>query len=124
MKIEQQQLLEKAKESLEAAQILIDNNLAAIAVTRAYYSMFYVAEAFLLGEELTFSSHSAVISAFGRLFAKEKRLPVDYHRYLINAQEKRIEADYNLTPNITLLEAKLIIGQAKEMLSYANKNMN
>ncbi len=123
MKIEQQQLLEKAKESLEAAQILIDNNLAAIAVTRAYYSMFYVAEAFLLGEELTFSSHSAVISAFGRLFAKEKRLPVDYHRYLINAQEKRIEADYNLTPNITLLEAELIISQAKEMLDYANKSM-
>ena len=123
MKIEQQQLLEKARESLQAAQILVDNNLATVAVARAYYSMFYVAEAFLLGEELTFSSHSAVISAFGRVFAKEKRLPVDYHRYLIKAQEKRIEADYNLTPNITLTEAKLIISQANEMLNYARNNM-
>jgi uncharacterized protein (UPF0332 family) len=51
--------------------------------------MFYIAEAFLLGEGLTFSSHSAVIAAFGREFAKTKRLPVEYHRYLINAQEKR-----------------------------------
>lgn len=123
MKIEQQQLLEKARESLQAAEILVENNLANIAVTRAYYTMFYVAEAYLLGEELAFSSHSAVISAFGRIFAKEKRLPVEYHRYLINAQEKRIEADYNLTPNITLEQAKVITREAKEMLNYAKKNI-
>ena len=55
--------------------------------------MFYIAEAFLLGAGLTYSSHSAVISAFSREFARTKRLPVEYHRYLINAQEKRIEAD-------------------------------
>ncbi len=123
MKIEQEQLLEKARESLQAAEILVKNNLANIAVTRAYYTMFYVAEAYLLGEELAFSSHSAVISAFGRIFAKEKRLPVEYHRYLINAQEKRIEADYNLTPNITLEQAKVITSEAKEMLNYAKKNI-
>ena len=102
MNIEQQQLLQKARESLQAAQLLIDNNLAAFAAARAYYSMFYIAEAFLLGEGFTFSSHSAVISAFGREFARTKRLPLEYHRYLINAQEKRTEADYNLNPNITI----------------------
>ncbi|MDY7004028.1 MAG: HEPN domain-containing protein [Cyanobacteriota bacterium] len=62
MNIEQQQLLQKARDSLQAAQLLVDNNLAAFAAARAYY----IVEAFLLGEGLTFSSHSAVISAFGR----------------------------------------------------------
>ena len=37
MKIEQQQLLEKARESLQAAQLLANNNLLAFASARAYY---------------------------------------------------------------------------------------
>jgi uncharacterized protein (UPF0332 family) len=32
--------------------------------------MFYVAQAFLAGEGLSFSKHSAVIAAFGQHFAK------------------------------------------------------
>ncbi|MGB3508339.1 MAG: HEPN domain-containing protein [Microcoleaceae cyanobacterium] len=124
MNIEQQQLLQKARDSLQAAQLLVDNNLAAFAAARAYYSMFYIAEAFLLGEGLTFSSHSAVISAFGREFARTKRLPVEYHRYLINAQEKRTEADYNLNPNITIEQAQEIINEAEEMLDFTQNNID
>jgi hypothetical protein len=36
--------------------------------------MFYLAEAFLDGEGLAFSSHSAVIGEFGRIFAKSGRM--------------------------------------------------
>ncbi|MDJ0601951.1 MAG: HEPN domain-containing protein [Crocosphaera sp.] len=124
MTIEQQQLLQKSRDSLQAAQLLVDNNLPAFAAARAYYAMFYIAEAFLLGENLTFSSHAAVIAAFGRVFAKTKRIPVNYHRFLINAQEKRIEADYNLNPNITSKEATEIINQAQNMLNFAQNNIN
>ncbi|MGB3293971.1 MAG: hypothetical protein WBB01_13375 [Phormidesmis sp.] len=42
MKNEEQALLvEKAKESLKAAQLLSDENMHGFAVSRAYYSMFY-----------------------------------------------------------------------------------
>ena len=124
MKIEQQQLLEKAKESLRAAQLLANNNLLAFATARAYYSMFYIAEAFLLGENLTFSSHSAVIAAFGKTFIKIKRLPVEYHRYLIDAQEQRTDADYSLTPNINSKKAQYIIEKAQIMLDFAQANID
>ncbi len=63
-------LLNKAKDSLKAAKILLRENLCAFSVSRSYYSMFYIAEVFLLEKELTFSKHSAVISAFGREFVK------------------------------------------------------
>ncbi len=63
---EQIALLTKAGESLRAARLLVANALPDFAASRAYYTMFYVAEAFLLGEGLSFSSHAAVISAFGR----------------------------------------------------------
>ncbi len=35
MKTEQQQLLQKSQDSLQAAQLLVDNNLPAFAVARA-----------------------------------------------------------------------------------------
>jgi len=43
--------------------------------------MFYIAEAFLWQQELTFSSHSAVISCFGREVAKKGIVPLEFHRY-------------------------------------------
>ena len=40
-----------------------------IAVSRAYYAMFYCAEALLDADGLAFSSHAAVVSGFGLHFA-------------------------------------------------------
>lgn len=114
-------LLEKARNSLQAAKLLIENNLADIAVTRAYYTMFYCAQAFLLSKNLSFSSHSAVISAFGREFVKIKAVPVQYHRFLIDAQMRRNEADYDFNPNIALDEVERLIEQAGEILDFARQ---
>lgn len=43
MTSEQSALLQKAKDSLRAAQLLADQDLYDFAVSRAYYAMFYVA---------------------------------------------------------------------------------
>ena len=123
MNEEQSLLLEKAKESIRGATILLNNYLPDFATARAYYAMFYIAEAFLLKEGLTYSSHAGVISAFGKEFAKTKRIPVDFHRHLIEAQQKRTEADYNLKPNITKEEAQDIIAKAEQLLDFAYKNI-
>ena len=45
---EQQFLVQKAQDSLRAAKLLEAEGLADFAVSRAYYAMFYIAEAFLL----------------------------------------------------------------------------
>lgn len=58
-------LMEKARDSLQGAKLMAKNGLYDFAVSRAYYAMFYIAEAFLLGQDLSFSSHAGVISAFG-----------------------------------------------------------
>ena len=71
MSKEQKLLLKKAQRSLQGAELLIDNGFFELAVSRAYYAMFDIASAFVLGNDLSFSSHSAVISAFGRYFAKD-----------------------------------------------------
>ncbi len=82
-------LTPKARDSLKAARLLAANGLLDFAASRAYYAMFYVAEAFLLERGQSFSRHSAVIAAFGEQFAKAGLVPVEFHRYLLKAQESR-----------------------------------
>jgi uncharacterized protein (UPF0332 family) len=89
LNIQSQRLLAKSARSLAAAIELNRTGFPEFAVSRAYYSMFYVAEAFLINEGLSYSSHAAVIAAFGRLFAKTGRVPVTFHRYLIDTQDQR-----------------------------------
>ncbi len=56
--------------------------------------MFYLAEALLLVEGLSFSKHSAVIAAFGRHFVRTGRLPDEFHAHLREAQDQRNIGDY------------------------------
>ncbi|MGL5062469.1 MAG: HEPN domain-containing protein [Microcoleus sp.] len=116
---EQQALLLKAQQSLEAAKLLLTNNYPDYATSRAYYTMFYIAEAFLEGEGLYFSKHSAVISAFGREFAKPQRIPSDFHRFLIEAQELRTAGDYGQMNSVTIDQAAEQIDRAEQFLAIA-----
>ncbi len=125
MTSEQQKFIEKAKESLLASEVLAENQLYNFAGARAYYTMFYIAEAFLWKEGLSFSSHSAVISGFGREIAKKGIVPVEFHRYLIDAQDKRTQGDYSIDDNVKLSaeDVKILIKQSKKFIEIAEKSL-
>jgi len=117
---EQAALIKKAQDSLRAARVLADQeHLYDFAVSRAYYTMFYIAEAFLLGEGLAFSKHSAVIAAFGQHFAKTGRVPEEFHRYLIEGEGSRNISDYDIQPGTTPDKAAEQIARAKKFLELA-----
>ena len=116
---EQGELILKAQQSLDAATLLLNNNFADYATSRAYYTMFYLAEAFLEGEGLSFSKHSAVISAFGREFAKTGRVPVEFHQFLIEAQELRTTGDYGQLNAVTQEQAAEQIDHATRFIALA-----
>lgn len=115
----QTELLNKAKESLLASELLFKNKFYDYSVSRAYYTMFYVAEAFLEGEEKNFSSHSAVISAFGKDFAKIEKVPIELHRFLLDAQDLRHTGDYGQFQALTFSQAQQQIINAKKFLVIA-----
>ncbi|MGK7893887.1 MAG: HEPN domain-containing protein [Crocosphaera sp.] len=121
---EQQGLLTKANRSLEAAKTLKEEGFKEFAVSRAYYAMFYIASALLEGEGLSFSKHSAVISALGERFAKNNRIPQNYHRHLIDAQAQRNRGDYNIDPNISEADAQLLISRAENFLDFVVRNID
>ena len=116
---EQRELLLKAQQSLEAAKLLLTNNYPDYATSRAYYTMFYIARAFLEGEGFSFSKHSAVIAAFGREFAKTQRVSPEFHRFLIEAQELRAASDYGQFNAVTIDQATEQIDRAEQFLAVA-----
>jgi uncharacterized protein (UPF0332 family) len=121
MTSEKAALIQKARASLDAARLLAKQGHFDFAVSRAYYAMFYVAEALLLDEGLVFSKHSAVIAAFGQRFSKTGRVPAEFHRYLIEGQDSRNIGDYGIQPTLSSEDAEEQIAHAEEFLQLAER---
>jgi uncharacterized protein (UPF0332 family) len=85
--------------------------------------MLYAAEALLLGEGLAYSKHSGVIAAFGQRFAKTGRLPVVYHRYLIEAEQRRNISDYDTMTSVSEQDAVAQIERAVDFLAVAESSI-
>ncbi|BAQ64314.1 hypothetical protein [Geminocystis sp. NIES-3709] len=64
---------------------------------------------------MSFSSHSAIISAFGKEFAKKGIVPLEFHRYLIDTQDKRTQGDYSIDNERQLSDddVSILIEQSK-----------
>jgi uncharacterized protein len=81
--------------------------------------MFYIAEALLTEKGLKFSKHSGVHAAFGEQFAKTNILDAKYHRWLMDAFDKRLVGDYGVDASIENDVASEMISQAQEFLEAA-----
>jgi uncharacterized protein (UPF0332 family) len=124
MKPETQALLNKARQNLLAAGNLWQDGFLDIAASRAYYAMFYTAEALLIDQGLSYSSHSAVIAAFGKTFAKTGVLDSKFHRYLLDAQDTRNIGDYSIGPGVTDDQVRDSIKWAEEFLKAAESQLS
>jgi uncharacterized protein (UPF0332 family) len=54
------------------------------------------------------------------VFTKTDRFPRHFHRYLIEAQDKRTDADYSIESSISPQIAQDIIEKAQEMLDFSH----
>ena len=119
MSPELEALLHKAHRSLAASQRLFEDADYDFAASRAYYAMFYLAEALLLVLGLTFSKHSAVIAAFGQHFVKTGLLRPEHHDALRTAFDQRNVGDYAYTTPFDKETAKRLIERAKAFVKEA-----
>ena len=113
---EVQELVQKTRESLEAAELLHREGYHDFAVSRGYYAMFYIAEAALLSLGLSFSKHSAVVAAFGQHFVEPGHVAEHLHRYLLDAFDLRMVADYDATGTVGESRARQMLEWAGEFV--------
>ena len=113
---ELQNLLDYADESHQASKVLIDSGFIGFSAAQSYYTMFYLTQALLLSKGLKFSSHSAVIAAYGKEFSKTNLLDPKFHRRLIVAEERREEGHYGASQNISDEDAHESFQWAEEFI--------
>lgn len=121
MRGETRKLLEKARRSIAAAETLLKEGDIDFAVGRGYYAMFYIAEALLKEEGLQFRKHSAVHAAFGEQYVKCRKLDPKFHRWLLDAFDKRIQGDYGIEAILGPEDVTPLVSQAREFLDEAER---
>jgi uncharacterized protein (UPF0332 family) len=107
-------LLSKAKRSIAVAAGLLAAGDADFAASRAYYAMFYTAEALLPSRSLSFDEHAGVQAAFGKHFARSAELDPRYHRWLLEAFTARIAGDYGIDMVLESTDVEETIRRAEE----------
>ena len=121
MKEATDRLLDKANRAIEAAKVLLRENSSDFAAGRAYYGMFYVAEALLNESGQHFRKHSAVHAAYGEQFAKTNILDPKFHRWLLDGSDMRLLGDYDVEVTLDRDDVEKMITQAEEFLETARR---
>ncbi|USH00498.1 HEPN domain-containing protein [Thermococcus argininiproducens] len=111
-------LINKAEKSLKASQELLTKGFYDFAAARAYYTMFYCAEAILLTKNITVSKHSSLIALFGKELVKTGEVPYRLYTHLIMGFNLRHEADYEVMLEIPKERAKEIVKFSKEFIDF------
>lgn len=120
--------LDRAKQDIKAAHSNVQQGFYNVALSRAYYAMFYAATALLASKDITRSKHTGVISAFGEHFVKAGIIEVEYAKMLGHAYNARIGSDYDImfVPDRLLAEevidnAKRFVRRTEELLEQDKK---
>jgi uncharacterized protein (UPF0332 family) len=119
MKESTQQLMLNAEETLNAAEILTKEDYLRDAINRAYYAVFYIAEALLNEKDLRYSKHGTVHGAFAQHYIKTKIFDEKYHKLLTGAFRRRMLGDYDEVVRFKPEEVKETITEAWEFLQAA-----
>lgn len=88
----------RAHQAVETGQFVMRREDFIATVNRAYYAMFYAANALLATKGLERSKHSGVIAAFREHFVKPGIIEVSMSRFFGEALDERHMADYELEP--------------------------
>ena len=108
--------LDRADQDLRAVQSILGEGFYAIAISRAYYAMFYAASALLASKGISRSKHSGVISAFSEYFVKTDLLEAEYARMLAHAFNARLGSDYDVAAYVDQASAEAVIQDARHFV--------
>lgn len=113
--------LEQAKDNLEEAIVLFENNKYKGASNRAYYSIFHAVKAVLALEQIDFKKHSSVIAYFNKEYISKNIFPRELGKRVSEARFYREKSDYVDFYIITKEECKTQIETAEMAIDLVNE---
>ena len=113
--------LERAREELDTAELLFDNERLKAANNRAYYSIYYSLTAVLCLEPIAFKKHKDTIGYFNKNYVHTDRFPREIGRNISKAAKIRHASDYDEFYIASKEEAERQIQTAKELADLVDK---
>ena len=86
----------RAQQAVETDRLVMNHEDYITAVNRAYYAIFYAANALLSTKGLERSKHSGVVAAFRQHFVKTGLIEPEYSDTYGQSMDERHNADYEL----------------------------
>ena len=110
--------LERASESIKAAELMLENKMYIPAMNRIYYSMFYSVQALLILKESAFSKHGQVKGFFNKEYIKKGIFPKEIGKLFNIVFEYRQKFDY---VDLIMPEQELISDYIKKAAVFIQK---
>ena len=108
--------VEKAYNMLRVAEHNYDAGFYASAVNRAYYAVFFAANALLATKGLTRNKHSGVLAAFRQYFVKSGQIEVEFSHVYERVMNDRHTGDYAVTESIDPEQAQTDFDDARRFV--------
>lgn len=116
--------LKQAKETLEEAEILFEQDYWRGAINRAYYAMFYALLALAADKGVVISKHTHAIAFLDKEFIKTGIFPKEISRALHVSFDERQTNDYGEIWDIEHTEAETILKEAKSFVKIIEDHVN
>lgn len=110
-------IMSKARDSLVVAKQLHIENHYNHAASRAYYAVFHALQAILLTKGLSFSKHSAVLSAFNKEFIFTKIFIKDFYDKIVRLFKDRLTGDYGYEKEVTRENSEMDVADAEMIIN-------
>ncbi len=109
--------MERARETIQEAQLLLEADHLYGAANRIYYACFYAVTALLLTRNLSSPKHSGIIALFNRHFVKEGVVPVDIGKFYSRIFDTRLEGDYGDVVKLEKDDIAVDLSKAEELIA-------
>ena len=108
--------LEKSEETLEVAQLLVENKKWNSAINRLYYSAFYAVSGLLVQSEIITKTHSGVKTQFFLNFVKTGKIELRLGKVYSDLFDWRQKGDYGDFFDFTEEDVNSILRPTKELV--------
>lgn len=116
--------IERARESLEEAEILLEKRFANTFVNRLYYACFYAVSSLLLTKGLSSAKHSGTRSLFHQNFVKVGIVDTELAQLYDRLFDNRQKADYADLFRFNLDEVRGWYDEVKEFVEIIEGLVN
>jgi len=112
---------DRAFEALAEIDKLLEHDMLATAMSRVYYSGFYIVSALLLFDGFSTSKHRQLIGFFNREYIKTHKIPLEVGSILGESYGKRVAVDYQDFVTLTKSQVEDLYQQMSIFVDCVNK---